>query len=103
MRLYEITEEFDLEAWRAKLPPNDGDTAYVIHLSKVQPVVVKSKSKKFNGTHEVVITSKGGHQGLLYPTFGKDLFKTEEQAKKALFKQELKGFPKTNAVHGPRW
>jgi len=102
MRLDEIAD-FDYEAWKAKLPPNDGDTAYVVYLSKVEPVKVQGKSDSFGGTHKVVITSKGGHTGLLYPTFGEDLFKTEKEAQKALFAQELKGYPKYNAVHGPRW
>lgn len=107
MRIFEITDSdqilADFEKRVAAKPPRRGNTAYVVYNSKVVPVVVQDETDKFGGTHEVLVTSKDGHQGLLYPTFGKDLFKTEEEAKKALFKQELKGYPKFNAVKAPRW
>jgi hypothetical protein len=91
VRLYELTEDFDLAAWKAKLPPGEGEVAYAIHLGEVHPVVVLGKTKHFDGSHEVEITSKGGHKGLLYPKFGVDLFNTEKEAKMALFKDKLAG------------
>lgn len=104
MRLFELTEDFDLAAWKAKLPPGEGEIAYVIHLNKVEEVAVLGKSDSFAGTHEVMISSEGGHRGLLYPTFGKDLFNTEEEAKKALFKNKLTGKRARSAGWtAPRW
>jgi hypothetical protein len=91
MRLYELTEDFDLAAWKASLPPGEGEIAYAIHLGRVEEVAVNGKSNSFGGTHEVTITSAGGHQGLLYPTYGVDLFNTKEEAQKALFKDKLAG------------
>ena len=98
MRLHELVEEFDFAAWKASLPPGEGEIAYVIHLSRVMPAVVLGKTNAFEGSHEVEITSKGGHKGLLYPKFGVDLFNTEEEAKKALFMQKLKNKPE-RAIH----
>ena len=103
MRLFELTEDFDLAAWKASLPPGEGDIAYVIHLSKVEEVKVLGTSSSFGGTHKVLITSEGGHQGLLYPTFGEDLFKTEDEAKKKLFVSKLKGERSKASWRAPRW
>ena len=103
MRLFELTEDFDLAAWKASLPPGEGEIAYVIHLGRVEEVAVQGKSNSFGGTHEVIITSEGGHQGLLYPTYGEDLFNTKEEAQKALFKNKLAGKKDKAPWRAPRW
>ena len=104
MRLYELTEDFDLAAWKASLPPGEGEIAYVIHLGRVEEVKVLGKTTSFGGSHEVLITSEGGHQGLLHPRYGVDLFNTEEEAKKTLFKNKLAGkLDSSGGVRVPRW
>lgn len=104
MRLSEIKEgigkEFDVHDFLRK------ETAYVIYLSNVTPVVVRGKTTFQELDYEVTLsatdTSDSDFGGLLHVA-QKDIFRTEEEAEKELFKRKLKGRPNTPHLRFPRW
>lgn len=101
MKLKEITEglgkEFDVHDFLRK------EKAYVIYLSEVVPVVVRGKTTFQDLDYEVTLlaTDASDFGGLLHVA-QTDIFRTEEEAKKELFKRELKGEHNTANWRTPR-
>lgn len=102
MRLSEIKEgigkEFD------KLDFLRKEKAYVIYLSEVVPVTVRGKTTFQDLDYEVILlaTYASDFGGLLHVAQA-DIFRTEEEAEKELFKRELQGKHNTANWLTPRW